>query len=348
MSNQRTAWILGAGFSQALGAPLFKDLFQNEQRLLTSGLALPDRVYGVLNLYREYGPDADTAGGKGRLWRDPEEFLDVIETAKAPSGDRRLLEGIYARPPNTVEELADLARRVLAVECSLFLRGNDPSMEKWIPYRRWAPRLSREHTIVTFNYDRVFERLKEKRPIEAKNYRVVVPNGTAAQEINDARLSGCAPVLKLHGSVDWVATNGKIRSDSSENLLGALKTGEELVLGVPGPDKIGVRDRFPEITVLWNAAKEAIKQAERVVFIGYRFPQTDAEARTAILQALLEASGIGLVKVEIVLGPDEKHPDVARMVKLLRYVCPERVQVTALPLYGEDFLSLVDIAPNLM
>jgi hypothetical protein len=354
MSSLRTVWILGAGFSQALGAPLFKDLFGSDERISTSGLNLPGEPLGVLSLYRSFGPVRE---GRGQLWRDPEEFIDVIETARdATSGARRLLEGSYrgirafigvGDRREFTPMIADVARRLLAVECSLFLRGADPKTERWLPYRRWAPRLTKDDTIVTFNYDRVFELLKENCPTEAAHYRVVVPDGTAQSEISDARSLNCAPILKLHGSVDWIAKDGRIRADPSEDLPATCANGEDLVLAVPGPDKIGVRDRFTDFTVLWSNAREALKYSARVVFIGYRFPQTDAQARVEILTAIKEASANGLVKVWIVLGPDDKHPDVARMLKLLRFVCPERVEVSVLPLYAEDFLSLGGIAPNL-
>ena len=354
MSSMPTVWILGAGFSQALGAPLFRDLFQSEERIDNSGYQVHPHTTNVLLLYRRFGPRLEGREGRGQVWRDPEEFIDFIESAKSASGGaREFLEGVIGGVP--VDLIADIARRMLAIECSIFLRGADPTTERWLPYRLWAPRFSREDTIVTFNYDRVFELLKEKCKAEvahhevANHYEVIVPNGNADRQIGETRDLDCAPILKLHGSVDWIAADGKIRADPAESLLAMPKTGEEIVLAVPGPNKIGVRDRFGEIRLLWKVARDAVQSASRIVFIGYRFPQTDAQSRVEILKAIQEASANGnLLKVWIVLGPDEKHPDVARMLKLLRFVCPERVEVSVLPLYGEDFLSMVGIASNLV
>lgn len=345
-----TVWILGAGFSQALGAPLFRDLFRSEERIKTSGLKLPSETFAVLALYRQFGPEASSRGF-GQLWRDPEEFIDHVESALAPDGSRNLLQGLLNSVP--VETIADVARRALAVECSLFLRGANPATEKWLPYRIWANRLTGSDTVMTFNYDRVLEVLYAQRLELLKkgtlqvNYAVIAPKTGWENEINEKRALSVAPVFKLHGSVDWVATGETIDVNPAEDLPATCGRGSELVLGVPGPGKIGLRDQFQQVRGLWNSALAAVKEAERIIFLGYRFPPTDARARVEILGNMKLSADEGRLKqIQVVLGPDDRHQDVMRMKHLLSYIYPTGVSVEVVPLYVEDFLSLRFLAPK--
>ena len=119
MSSMPTVWILGAGFSQALGAPLFRDLFQSEERIDNSGYQVHPHTTNVLLLYRRFGPRLEGREGRGQVWRNPEEFIDFIESAKSASGGaREFLEGVIGGVP--VDLIADIARRMLAIECSIF------------------------------------------------------------------------------------------------------------------------------------------------------------------------------------------------------------------------------------
>lgn len=327
-----TVWILGAGFSRGLGGPLFRDLFRSDQRIHASGVKLPKSAIDLMGLYRKYA-DQETAASVGVLWRDPEEFIEVLESAKAPGRARDLLN---VQSPGTPDELADLARRLLAVECSQFLRGANPESERWQPYQTWSSDLNKTHTVVSFNYDRVIEMLGNRHA--TKFYSVVVPTDEVA--LSRVRHMGCAPVLKLHGSVDWVTRNGRVEQDTSDDLPATAVSGTDIVIAVPGPEKGEFGRRFKEIGSLWRAALEATKNAGRIVFLGYRFPVTDAFARVQFLNAIkFAAKGQRLKRVEIVLGPDERHPDVARMQRLLSFALGHALVPTVHPLYVEDFLS---------
>jgi hypothetical protein len=69
---------------------------------------------------------------------------------------------------------------------------------------------------------------------------------------------------------------------------------------------------------LWSAACKHIQEAKVIVFVGYRFPPSDAEAREKLLKALT-ANVADHVELHIVLGPDRRIPDVVRLQQLLRY-----------------------------
>jgi hypothetical protein len=284
----------------------------------------------VLKIYRKFG-----AGSTEVLWRDPEEFIEVLESARQPG---RAFALITAATSLNVPVMVDAARRILAIECSQFLRGANLETERWLPYRLWATNLGgNSHTVISFNYDRVLEVLKEKLPEEAHLYRVILPLGDVKAEVANARKMGCAPVLKLHGSVDWLAKGAKIELDAGGDLPGRAPAGSDIVLAVPGPDKGDIGSRFKEIGELWGQAEFALVGARRIVFLGYRFPVTDASARVRLLRAV--KVGGAPQKIEIVLGPDETHRDVVRMKSLLTFVFRGiKVEIKVLPLFVEDFL----------
>lgn len=339
-----TVWILGAGFSQGLNAPLFRDLFRSDHRIKAACNNYgPPTILQTLALYRRHAPSEVGGSGaeNGLLWRDPEDFLDVLESAS--SGAPSPIELLQAAGINLMqaESLTDGARRALAIECLHFLKGADLATERWRPYVIWASNLSANDTVITFNYDRIPELLSQN-PTRGRyadpKLEIIVPKGSSDEiemSVGRARQMGVAPVLKLHGSVGWVPSSdgGGIRLAASPD---ELVDGPCPILGVPGPRKAGLRKEYKGLRVLWTYAQASIQQAERVVFVGYRFPPSDADARLSILGAL-ESAATSLKKVEIVLGPDLNHRDVVRMRGLLSFaVAPEKVQVW--PLYAEDFL----------
>jgi hypothetical protein len=340
--KETTVYFLGAGFSRGLGAPLFRDLFRSfpgNARLQTLHSDLGQRISNVLNLYRTYGTPPG-AGISGSLWRDPEEFVDVLESAaKSDGGSRELLRNIV--PSLSIESMVELARRALAIECSFFLRGADPSTERWSPYLSWARDFTGTETIISFNYDRVLELLKDKFRGDINHYAIIVPTNNASSDVSRARQARVAPVLKLHGSVDWVVRNDTIVVDPNPDLAITCVSGTEIVLAVPGPDKAGLRAQSTAVRTLWDAAGLAVERATRIVFLGYRFPVTDAFARIYFLNAIKKAIGAGsLQQVEIVLGPNDRDPDVERMKSLLGFACKgSQVDVKVLPLFVEDYLS---------
>ncbi len=357
-------FVLGAGFSRALGAPLLWDL-------------LVPRPFDVIKaqfpLVRPLDGAATAAslvhamyrarmfcqrGIKERLWTHAEEFIDTAETAAAAfhRGDTNdpaaAALGVLFKTmsmndaggsgfeESTLDSLAMGARQALAADCSIFLRASSTATERWQPYREWAGKLKEHHTVVSFNYDVVPERL-----IDAGNgsMQVILPNadgGLVERRVKMVRESGRAPVLKLHGSTDWVRLEGNVAVSTGpcdEEWAVWSANNDNVVIGVPGPNKILLAGKV--LKYLWYQARVALRQAEEIVFVGYRFPQSDAEARMTLLGAIAENRVPGL-KVRIILGP-ENTADKSRLDHLLRVVVPEGTDVKALPLYAEDYLALV-------
>jgi hypothetical protein len=241
-ANPGTVWILGAGFSRSLGAPLFRDLFRSDLQILASIGYLPVEMKAALDTYRSYAP-SDMGGHAelGTLWNDPEDFLYKLESATAGSPYHRSLFPRLAVPD--IKIMAHMTTAALAIECSHFLVGDDLKAERWMPYRRWASQLNENDTVLTFNYDRVPELLSgnSASPEGPPMLEVAVPSVRRASNDRlgaEVRARGAAPVFKMHGSVDWWKRNGLISSDPLRTFHDQP---DSPVLGIPGPGKLDLR-----------------------------------------------------------------------------------------------------------
>ncbi len=357
-------WILGAGFSRGLGGPMLRDLLSlRSKRDLEARYRAPDAAQSVTNstaamcvyfLYHHgrrypegspFGAHRDPPSGE-LVWQDAEEFLDHLDTAaRDPRGptEKRLLQLLRASMPEGKSQGVPLLRRaawrIIAAECSAFLQNADLELERWGPYARWASMLTREDTIVSFNYDRVLEVLaaQGRAPLH-------VETRCDAGEIARTRTKNRALVLKLHGSVDWVppeATDGAwTRSDDPEWAVSA-GADRDVLMALPGPGKKLATHGV--LAPLWDLATKALRDARTIVFVGYRFPPTDAHARQVLLDAISDnasRSTEGLT-LHTVLGPQSRDDD-ERLEQLLRYAIrgSTRSRIVRNALFAEDFFSV--------
>jgi len=206
--------------------------------------------------------------------------------------------------------------------------------EKWDPYCRWTRSLGADDTVITFNYDRVLEFT------EPPKATVIIDDESFKRA---ARLQHCR-IFKLHGSVDWKKTPDGIVP--TKDPLFALKCDAgEIAIATPGPTKADHSDTKP-LDGLWSIAMESISAADRVVFVGYRFPPTDAIARQRILDAIRGASR--QLECRVVLG--QSTNDEQRINGLLQFALqaregwPGRVVQGAVyvePMFAEDFFGVV-------
>ncbi|MCA9024788.1 MAG: SIR2 family protein [Planctomycetaceae bacterium] len=208
----------------------------------------------------------------------------------------------------------------------------------------WAAQLRQEETndtIISFNYDRVLETLVSENP-----------------DLHFKTGGDCEPlpfvtdVLKLHGSVDWRWTeHTTLEIQENEPYFALNANDNELAIATPGPRKQStVTDMFEP---LWLLAEQQLQEAHAIVFLGYRFPPTDAQARQRILRAVRRGSAERDVEFHIVLGPDTNSPDVSRLAGLLEATRRNpggarslgrlgRSVIHRHAMYAEDFLSVYD------
>jgi hypothetical protein len=354
-----TVWIIGAGFSKALGGPLLADLFRprhlTDLEKFVEGESLAIDLRWVQSLFT-HGRD------KERLWENAEDFLAFVDSAYGDQADqgpdrKAILEEMYGRAcevlpsrevgtrlndPSFDQCLADprrSVRRALAEESSAFLKHANITDEQWKPYREWARLLTPgRDSIITFNYDTLLEQLDRDR------LQRVLPT----QPLDASKI----PIFKLHGSWDWHWD--KRTKAISHNTLTILEN-LEIAIAAPGRAKAqSVKERFQP---LWDRAFERMKHANSIVILGYGFPKTDAEARMALLDGIEGAAGGQVKQVEIVLGPDINRPESRRVLELVRhrtghrrvfvdrepdflYNKGEQISiVTQHPLWAEDFIG---------
>ncbi len=372
--DKKVVWVLGAGFSRSLGGPLLDTLLTEtawNDVELRYGRTVAPQLHGqatlMARLLYAYGrgwPDgykfkrkeyADLPGEK--MWRHAEEYLDYLDAAlpsdgaKAPSAAhdrlsvliRRLHVPAYGSSAPDVQEVRNAARRLLAAEVCAFLEPKvNTTLEKWAPYRTWAAKVMQTDTIVTFNYDLVVEKVNHP------SGPPVVANSSDLRALP----SKDGAVLKLHGSVDWSldqTTTPPMASKTREDEFAVRCLDDQLAIATPGASKQRLMAAFEP---LWQRALDDIMNADAIVFVGYSFPPTDANARQRLLEAISGNRCPSTLRVHIVLG--EPGPHTARLKHMIEFMCrrggrrlmetPIRMaySVTVHPLLAEDFLTVYE------
>jgi hypothetical protein len=333
MTAKRFVWVLGAGFSAGLGGPLLTNLFTKTSkedvrvrykkfdRLFDNDA---ENVRWLYDIGTKQCPDRQDMLVGETIWSNAEEFIDYLDTACEESPKERdsnplaeRLRRIFKRYapnhfdyPKSIEsdcnKLRAAARRLIAAECSAFLEGADIRREQWDPFRGWAKQLDSNDTIISFNYDRVLEMLRDD-PAQPAPIYVFLPDEQGRDDPELIR--GKCPVYKLHGSVDWKkhSHNGKVALEATKDDHFALACPDtELAIATPGPSKQRETKDFRHI---WRPACKAIVAANVIIFIGYRFPETDAYARETLLKAIRDNKADKLA-LHAALG--RKGPDSER------------------------------------
>lgn len=335
MSKVRTVWILGAGFSRSLGGPLLDDLLSmrswsrfcaqdpkwEEDEDLNQTYALYHYGRGFPEGYI-FHPDGVGLVGQ-KFWRSAEEFLEFLNSGSESDLKHRemLLSKMQAslvpqlqrcqagrlpgvlRDEVSIANLSMAALRIIARECDFVPIREAKEHLKWErarPYLAWGSSLNGNDHILSFNYDLVIEGLASQ---------TAIIHGVADERFSDSaqeRRSAGAPTLyKMHGSLDWESVDGGYRRVP-------LTEVSEPAIATPGNAKLEMKEGgFKSI---WEEAERQIRAAERIIWIGYSLPASDASAVESILTALSENTCEDL-EVEVVMGPPSD--DASRVKALL-------------------------------
>jgi hypothetical protein len=367
----RIVWILGAGFSRSLGGPLLGNLLTPETEKLI-GLWYPANEWPELfgefvdAARRLYWYGFQPATGKDELrkhwheacsenlWQDAEQYLDYLDTAArfdCPARSRilEILRSRVAALPQekaTLQQLSAVGRRLLAAECCSFLEGVANRSEQWAPYRRWFEKglfVWGEDTAITFNYDLVPEMIADAiKQRDLFHY--------------NEKSDRTSLLLKLHGSVNWTLEQPNSVNTRSGVHAALNCASQQLAIAGPGPGKQTLSNGL--FKPYWDLALDAIKNADAIVFVGYRFPPTDAEARERLLDAIRD-NGQQYLAIHTVLGPNAQSDDSRRLFSLIRHAllggnrrrCPagqkpeyqpqKCYNIEQQPMWAEDFFSIV-------
>lgn len=183
---------------------------------------------------------------------------------------------------------------------------------------------SEANSIITFNYDRVLEMLCGV----GVDFEVGLGNGWQDTGVR---------VHKLHGSVNWRLdpTNGTLRTEEEFALQGEAS---QLAIATPGPTKKSLVNAA--FLGLWSDALEKLAKANRIIFVGFGFPDSDSYVLEKLMGAISSAPSPSM---EVVLGPIRNSPPIARLEALLEHQAVlNGGKVKIHPMYGQDFLTLGD------
>jgi len=301
-------------------------------------------------------------------WDHAEQFLDFADLAVDPRSPnhkilKRLLSSCKYDGADTVtpERFRDLATLSIAAEVSTYTARVDLRAEAWAPYVRWAAGRRGNDSVLTFNYDTVIERLGQSKNPKVTN----LGDGTVFRPFGDNAFGEDKCIIhKLHGSADWAWAEQPARHQQFKVFptVGSFTLDDAYrpLIAMPGATK--KRLCSEHLDGIWGAAMRRLREAEVIVFLGYRFPPSDSFSRTALLGAIQQNQSQYL-RIHTVLGPNVAHETSARLGALLRATLegagrahygvvthrPSAAQGSRLydvlqqPLYVEDFLSVLNL-----
>lgn len=244
--------------------------------------------------------------------RDIESFLfryflgyTRVPTGILPSKRRLMLKDVdveevftflseRARAPASSVSLRNYAEKVwnaLLMEFGHVFSRFGPSRSTKQIYRALLRNYVRSRdTVVSFNYDTVFER---SVPAKRWHYTEV---GSGSKGLR---------VLKPHGSINWQdGSIIKITNSPSRCVVVApthlkfVKTQES-----QGSDTIGYLDRSEQINRIWARMEREMREAKALVFIGYSFPVADLYFSSVLRSVLADrgaAPGLAIVNPDAV------------------------------------------------
>lgn len=330
--------------------------------LSEKGMLIADEVFpnipsrqDVYQLFGNFGPNSRGA----KYWEHAEDFLDLIDSATDPGNSprkefaRKLVARVTSK--TTLDEFRDLAVLAIASEVNAHVAIGSITSEAWQPYINWAQQLPETDSIITFNYDTLLEKVGRDPSVSTvKADGVMWPKG----HVRDLPPNRC-PIYKLHGSAEWGWDDGKKLFQDVHTGGFTLTDGLRPLIGTPGATKKKLCDaQFEDI---WAAAMGKLKEAEAVVFMGYRFPPSDSFSRRMLLEALQNNKNLTL-RVHTVLGPSVGDAATVRLNELIRETLysagrlnyadhprggvpdiASKFSIRNHPLYAEDFMSVMKV-----
>lgn len=197
-----------------------------------------------------------------------------------------------ARAPASSVSLRTYANRVwtaLLEEFGHVFGRFDASQATRRVYRLLAKNYVRSRdTIVSFNYDTVFE-----RSLRANSwYYDEVGNNNQGLR-----------VLKPHGSINWQDGETITVNSNPTRCVVVAPTHLKFVQtqGKQDSSTLGYLDRSEQISLIWARMEQEMRQAKALVFIGYSFPVADLYFSSVLRSVLADrGSAPGLV----IVNPD--------------------------------------------
>lgn len=167
--------------------------------------------------------------------------------------------------------------------------------------------IEKKSHIITLNYDTVLEQLmnivaKTQNSFERFYPLIITPTQTRSGKGNNVYLGGEHPrIYKLHGSINWYYSGNE--NYLGEQIFASYDSNDERhISGLtnliipPTSDKFNFMNHGL-INSLWSLAKKEIELANRVIFIGYSFPESDLMIRNFFNFSIKEDAEIVIVNI---------------------------------------------------
>lgn len=277
-------YILGAGASAgydksevSLRSPTARDFFKKAMQLIDKNAIEGQRFHNLFNFLEKYYCFKKEDIKEKEL--DIEEVLTMLdlETSK--------------------NELKMARKELLEM---IFLTLNKILYGKRCPYhKKLIENLKPTDTLITFNWDLLVDNVLSERDVP--DYK----GNFSAFYIDNQWRRSCGysngpGLIKLHGSLNWMACkkcnknycyvlSGKVAADQVINpedpktlCPGCQKQMEPIII----PPTLAKRYSNELLDSLWAEASNSIKEANKIIIIGYSLPVTDFKAKWLFMKSV--------------------------------------------------------------
>jgi hypothetical protein len=292
-----TVYILGAGATKAATqhAPMTDDLLGKAFEYLKDDQRVRKVMDFVGDFYLGLGHD-QMAATQHFAAKDLPRIEDVLSLLDAAMASNEPLSSKY-----DVAYLRGLRFDLTYLIYGVLQHSLDVVSDSYSPvYEGFVRALSNGDSVISLNYDiavdnALLERLYETAQASV-DYGLRVRYSYQAGKYGE-RL-GPVPLLKLHGSLNWLycpECNALDVTEGHKGVYVVFKKGEgckcmecqkasyEAILITPS----FVRSSANGLLVsVWKRAEQAVAKAERLVFIGYSLPDADVDLRSMLTKGL--------------------------------------------------------------
>lgn len=313
-------YIVGAGFSKYAGLPLQAGF---TEALLEPRADEEHPMRPLINHLRRFVHDAfdHNISARARFWPSLEDVFTNIDMA-ANTGHHL---GSQHSPSMLRTTRRVLLARMMCMLHERFMKAAEVQNDDWLSLDSFFKGLDMQHSaFISINWDTVIERrLAELRKVVNFDYKC----GAAAAEFTSKSKvismrnlpeSGKMPLIKIHGSVNWLYCDNCRRLywfPAEDGIAVALqlvthKEGKQLKLTrlkdcerwhcpvcteVPLTTRIATFSflkalDFPMFERSWLAAEHLLREAKKWIFIGYSLPAADYEFKHLLKRVQLSRS----------------------------------------------------------
>jgi hypothetical protein len=301
METDHNVYVLGAGFSADAGLPLVSD-FLNRLRDSAAWLKSQKRLKELDSVKKVLQFRLDAAAAAYRAQVDVENIEELFSLAAASESETMTDDVISAiaatldychatkRHPRDVVLCVEPPREPLPHWTKSHARRAAHNVPRYDFYmglingRLCEQAESRSNTIITFNYDLVVE--ESLRLIDVP-FSYTLPSEVAIDDT--ARSTGITGetdalrLLKLHGSVNWGYPDTRDEGLTIFGDYASARRGAKYLQIVPPTWK---KNFGAELSKVWEMAVAALRDATRIVMIGFSIPEGDAHFKYLLAAGL--------------------------------------------------------------